>query len=46
MGCHLVDVPGQHVVSVAVVLPLPITAEPREVEGVGAITTALLDEAR
>lgn len=44
MGCHLVDVPGQHVVSVAVVLPLPITAEPREVEGVGAITTALLDE--
>ena len=38
------DIPGQYVVSVRTVLPLPLSAEPREVEGIAAITSRLLDE--
>lgn len=38
------DIPGQYVISVRTVLPLPLSAEPRELEGVAAITSRLLDE--
>ncbi|MDF2093502.1 pitrilysin family protein [Knoellia sp. 3-2P3] len=38
------DIPGQYVVSVRTVLPLPLTVEPREREGVAALTARLLDE--
>ena len=38
------DIPGQYVVSVRTVLPLPLTVEPRDKEGVAALTARLLDE--
>ena len=38
------DRPGQHVASVGVVLDLPLDAEPREIEGVAALTLRTLDE--
>lgn len=38
------DVPGQYVITVSLVVPLPLTAEPREVEGVAALMSQLLDE--
>ena len=38
------DVPGQYVVSVRTVLPVPLSVEPREVEGVATIMSRLLDE--
>ena len=38
------DIPGQYVVSVRTVLPLPLAAEPREREGIATITARLLDE--
>ena len=36
--------PGQHVISASLVLDVPLTAEPRELEGVAAITCRTLDE--
>lgn len=36
--------PGQHVVSASLVLDVPLAAEPRELEGVAAITCRTLDE--
>lgn len=36
--------PGQYVASVRVVLPAPLSSEPRDVEGVGTILTRVLDE--
>ncbi|WP_406829922.1 pitrilysin family protein [Pedococcus sp. KACC 23699] len=38
------DIPGQYVVSVRTALPLPLSAEPREVEGVATVMARLLDE--
>jgi predicted Zn-dependent peptidase len=38
------DIPGQYVISVRTVLPLPLSVEPREVEGVATIMARLLDE--
>lgn len=38
------DVPGQYVVSASLVVPLPLSAEPREVEGVASLMSQLLDE--
>lgn len=38
------EVPGQHVISVRVVVPLSLSDEPREVEGVATLTARLLDE--
>jgi predicted Zn-dependent peptidase len=45
-GIELVayHVPGQYVVSVRTALPVPLTVEPREVEGVATIMARLLDE--
>jgi zinc protease len=45
-GIELVayDIPGQYVVSVRTVLPLPLSAEPRHVEGVATVMARLLDE--
>lgn len=40
----VLDVPGQHVISVRVSLPLPLRAEPREKEGVAWLMAGLLDE--
>lgn len=36
--------PGQHVLSLRLAVPLPITLEPRELEGVGTIMARTLDE--
>lgn len=36
--------PGQHVIGTNLVLPIPLTAEPREREGVAAICARTLDE--
>ena len=36
--------PGQHVIGTNLVLPIPLDAEPREVEGVAAICARTLDE--
>ncbi|GAA2733473.1 pitrilysin family protein [Pedococcus aerophilus] len=38
------DIPGQYVVSVRTAIPLPLSAEPREVEGVATVMARLLDE--
>lgn len=38
------DTPGQHVASVVVAIPAPFGAEPRHLEGVGAIMSRTLDE--
>lgn len=38
------DVPGQYVLSVRVGVPIPLTAEPRELEGVATIMARTLDE--
>ncbi|MEO3938331.1 pitrilysin family protein [Dermatophilaceae bacterium Soc4.6] len=38
------DVPGQYVVSVRLVLPLPLATEPRDREGVATILARTLDE--
>ena len=38
------DIPGQYVISVRTVLPLPLTVEPRQLEGIATITARLLDE--
>ncbi len=38
------DVPGQYVVSVRLVVPLPLVLEPRGKEGVGTLMARLLDE--
>jgi predicted Zn-dependent peptidase len=38
------DLPGQHVISAGLVLDVPLAAEPRELEGVAAITCRTLDE--
>ncbi|AXG13999.1 M16 family metallopeptidase [Intrasporangium calvum] len=45
-GIRLVtyDVPGQYVISVRLGLPVPISAEPRELEGVGTIMARTMDE--
>jgi zinc protease len=45
-GLELVayDVPGQYVVSVRTALPVPLSVEPVEVEGVATIMARLLDE--
>lgn len=39
-----VDLPGQHVVSVRVAVPLSLTAEPRDREGVALVMARCLDE--
>ena len=36
--------PGQHVISASLVLDVPLAAEPRELEGIAAITCRTLDE--
>lgn len=41
---HAYDIPGQYVISVRLVVPLTTRAEPREVEGVAALMSRLLDE--
>lgn len=38
------DLPGQHVISVRLAVPLPLTCEPRELEGIGTIMARTLDE--
>ncbi|MDO5710551.1 MAG: pitrilysin family protein [Micrococcales bacterium] len=38
------DLPGQHVVSVRLAVPLPLSCEPRELEGIGTIMARTLDE--
>lgn len=38
------DIPGQYVVSVSLVVPLPLGVEPRELEGVASLMSQLLDE--
>lgn len=38
------DLPGQHVASIRLVLPMPLRSEPRDVEGVGTILARTLDE--
>jgi predicted Zn-dependent peptidase len=38
------DIPGQYVVSVRTAVPFPLSAEPREVEGVATIMARMLDE--
>ncbi|MCA1782379.1 MAG: M16 family metallopeptidase [Dermatophilaceae bacterium] len=38
------DVPGQYVISASLVVPLPLSTEPREVEGVASLMSQLLDE--
>ncbi len=38
------DVPGQYVVSVRAVLPLPLAEEPAELEGIATLMSRLLDE--
>ncbi len=38
------DIPGQYVVSVRVAVPTPLTAEPRQLEGIATIMARLLDE--
>ena len=38
------DIPGQYVISVRTAIPLPMTAEPRAVEGVATVMARLLDE--
>jgi predicted Zn-dependent peptidase len=38
------DIPGQYVISVRTVVPFPLSAEPREAEGVAAIMARMLDE--
>ena len=45
-GIRLVtyDVPGQYVISVRLGLPVPISAEPRELEGVATIMARTMDE--
>lgn len=45
-GIELINyrLPGQHVVSVNLVLDLPLAAESRELEGIAAITSRTLDE--
>lgn len=45
-GLELVSyrLPGQHVVSASLVLDVPLVAEPRELEGIAAITCRTLDE--
>lgn len=41
---HAYDLPGQHIVAAHLVLEVPLSAEPREREGVATITTRSLDE--
>lgn len=36
--------PGQHVISCRLAVPLPLTSEPRELEGIGTIMARTLDE--
>lgn len=38
------DAPGQYVASVRVVVPAPLSDEPRDIEGVGTILARVLDE--
>lgn len=38
------DVPGQYVISASLTVPLPLSAEPRAVEGVASLMSSLLDE--
>ena len=38
------DIPGQYVVSLRLVLPVPLAAEPRELEGVATIMARTMDE--
>lgn len=44
LDVYLHRLPGQHVASVTVVIELPLSAEPADREGVGAITARCLDE--
>lgn len=38
------DLPGQHIVSAAVVVDLPLASEPRHLEGIATITARCMDE--
>ncbi|GAB78315.1 Predicted Zn-dependent peptidase [Austwickia chelonae] len=38
------DTPGQHVWSIRVTVPAPLTSEPRHLEGVGTVMARVLDE--
>lgn len=38
------DVPGQYVISASLIVPLPLSAEPRAVEGIASLMSSLLDE--
>ena len=38
------DVPGQYVITASLVVPLPLSSEPRGVEGVASLMASLLDE--
>lgn len=38
------DLPGQHVVSAGLLLPVPLNVEPRHLEGVAALTAQSLDQ--
>lgn len=38
------DVPGQYVITASLVIPLPLVAEPRDIEGVASLMSQLLDE--
>lgn len=38
------DVPGQYVVTASLTVPMPLSAEPREIEGVASLMASLLDE--
>lgn len=44
LAVQLYELPGQHVVSVGLSLDLPLTAEPRESEGVAGLLAATLDQ--
>lgn len=43
-GLRLIDLPGQQVLSVEVVVPMPWAQEPRELEGLSVVLAATLDE--
>lgn len=38
------DVPGQYVISASLTVPLPLSTEPRAVEGIASLMASLLDE--
>mgnify|MGYP000920566211 CR=1 FL=1 len=45
LGLAFIDLPGQALASVELVLPTPLEAEPRELEGVATVVLHACDEA-